>query len=254
MDDPSQVNTGDVLLFSGNNPTSIVIKFLTSSIWNHAGIGVRLNKEGKPSFNVKDELYVFDINSASRFDPILQKEIEGASLCTYNWLKGMYNFVAVRHLDNKYRTAKMLEKMRLFLRDHYQTHFASGYQSAFKIGMAFPILGATREMFCTELVTKFYVDYLFPIVESSFENRKLKEGKTLIARCKLLFGSEAPKSYRHFIPENFTFSKTPESSIFPEKEKIIFKDYSNALTVLGQPFFIVILFAIILLMLLPQIK
>ena len=83
MNSPSDasIKTGDVLLFSNNSPTGILMRTVTSTDWNHGGIAVRLLRKPNGKITVTTDetgdLTVFEINTFPRFDLFSGKNVIG---------------------------------------------------------------------------------------------------------------------------------------------------------------------------------
>jgi hypothetical protein len=87
-----KIRTGDIILFSGNNAISHVIKLLTQSKWSHIGMALRLPE--------LDTIFLWEASSLLNLqDAIEGKAFRGVKLVPIrDRLKEFNGVVAIRHL------------------------------------------------------------------------------------------------------------------------------------------------------------
>ena len=157
------VRTGDTLLFSNNSPTGFLLRIATRSSWSHVGVAVRVlkheNEDGlRISLDTQGELCILEISTYSRYDIFTDRETVGAALTPFDLIKSQHNIIGVRRLKEKYRTQEFAEQILPFLRRYSSCQFTSYPLEFVQVWTGLPFLGKYRndELFCTELVVKFY--------------------------------------------------------------------------------------------------
>lgn len=235
MDSLSKVKTGDTLFFSNNTATGFILKTGTSSLWNHVGIAVRL-LNGKVSTDYRGNLYVYDINSGTRYDPIFKKEVTGASFVSIETMKKKYNLISYRSIiDNLRSNENFIEKVNTFVTDNLGCKFTSGLFAFISAWWNFDCLFQTqnssdkKDKFCTQLVIDFYM-YCF---DTTIDN---------------LFTSNAPSESRLFSPELMSISDAP---CYENHITNVYKTPCDLLTIILLPVIFVLLLLLVLWYLLP---
>lgn len=155
------VRTGDTLLFANNSPTGFLLRIATRSSWSHVGVAVRIIKSEdglKVSLDEKGELYVLEISTYSRYDIFSNRETVGAALTSFDVIKSQHNIIGVRRLKQQYRTDEFAAQILPFLQRYSNCQFTSYPLEFVQVWSGLPFLGKYREdeLFCTELVVKFY--------------------------------------------------------------------------------------------------
>lgn len=228
LDERNKILTGDVLLFSGNTTTAFLIKFFSSSDYNHMGIAIRLNKK-KKIVKKGGKLYVLEINAHERYDVIQGKYVKGIALTDYDDLIKNYNDICVRHIDRRYINKNFCVKARKFINTHTHIKYSSTLGPIVGVWLGCPITGIERgenEMFCTEMAAYFYSD---------------------VCGC-LPTIDKPPILYK---PDDFTASYSP---LFVGKEYSVYKDYSDASVTLIIPLIVGVFFTVFISMLFPRKK
>lgn len=150
----SQLKTGDIILFSGTQGFSSVIKFFTRSPWSHIGIVCVLKKW--------DMVAVWESTTEAQFDMATRRVTTGVQLNPLSTrLRAFKGEMAVRQLQGVELTEeeiKTLIQLRKELKGRaYETNKFSLLQSAYD-GVA--RIGAAQEdlssLFCSELVAEAY--------------------------------------------------------------------------------------------------
>ena len=116
MDNPDlkSIQTGDLLLFSNWSHSGLGVRLATASSWNHIGIAVWIRSRKTfellpghdttlmlPIGQVNDnpvELYVFETNNNSVYDPLTSRISDGSRLVALSTLLGKYTHIAWRPL------------------------------------------------------------------------------------------------------------------------------------------------------------
>jgi hypothetical protein len=131
------VKTGDIILCSNNTSTAFILKTFTCSDWNHVGIAIRV-KNKKITFDEGD-LHVLEINTEPRMDILTGKLEHGIGLTSFEYCKNLYNKIAIRRMDDKYRTEEFLRRTIQFVEQYRGITFSSSvkpFLSVF-IGVSF---------------------------------------------------------------------------------------------------------------------
>ncbi len=227
LDDRKKIRTGDVLLFSGNTTTAFLIKFFSSSNYNHMGIAIRLDKNDKVTNEQSGTLYVLEINAIERYDVLRNKYVKGIALTCYDDLISNYNDIHVRHINVIYVNKKFCKKAQKFIEQHQDIGYSSTLGPIIGVWIGCPISGIQREkdeMFCSEMVAYFYLDVcgVFPTIE---------------------------KPARLYKPDDFIY---PNTGIFTREEYSIYSDYADASVSLIIPLIVGLWFAVLVSMLFPR--
>lgn len=235
MNSLSDVKTGDTLFFSNNTATGFILKTGTSSLWNHVGLAVRILNE-KITRDDKGELYVFDINSGTRYDPIFKKQVTGASFVSIQKMKKKYNLISYRSLiDNLRQREDFLDKVEKFINENLGCKFTSGFipfvSAWFNLDCDFGFIASKSEnhKFCTQLVIDFYT-YCFDTTIND------------------LFTKECPSESRLFSPELMSNTKAP---CYQNKITNVYKSSCDLLTIILLPIIFVVLLIVFLWYILP---
>lgn len=241
------IKTGDAIMFSGNSPTSFLLRTFVSSPWNHSGIAIRFVQEDDRfviSLNEKGKLYIFETNSGERFDEIYNENIIGAGFSNADWVFSKYNKIAVRRLDDKFRTDNFKILIDKFVQKYRGKKFPSTSLPFISAWLGIP-LGETDDMFCSELMAHFYIDCVgaqYPdILKIPFDN-------TLSS----LFGMNAPYSEKLFTPGHYSKDNTPHANIFTSNDEIVYTQYADIIYVILQPLLIILFIMLIIWMSLPK--
>jgi hypothetical protein len=233
LDHRDKVQTGDVLIFSGNTASAFLVKMFTSSEYNHVGVGIWLDSNNRISFFEEDkeenyELYVMEINVFERYDILTKKCVKGFALTRFSDLVKFYNRVNVRNVDPKYRPKKYHKKVKKFIQEHMGVQYCSNLGPIMSVWIGCPFTGLTpkdNEMFCCEIVVKFYIEIFsrFPVE------------------------TKPAALYR---PEDFV--TIHDKSIFMNAEYPVYIDYADYSVALILPLIVGVFFAVFVSMMLPR--
>tara|TARA_R100000750_G_scaffold62756_1_gene57831 strand:+ start:245 stop:949 length:705 start_codon:yes stop_codon:yes gene_type:complete len=161
LDNRNKIRTGDVLLFSGSTTTAFLIKFFSSSKYNHMGIAVRLDENKRVTLSHTGKLHVLEINAISRYNVMTDKYTKGLALTDYDDIIKNYNDIYVRHMDRAYVRKNFCQKIEIFLKEHANVNYSSTLGPIIGVWLGCPLFGIKREkdeMFCSELSAYFYLD------------------------------------------------------------------------------------------------
>lgn len=243
------VRTADSLVFSGNSPTAVLLKTFVGSQWNHCSIAVRFKIiKGKYEISLSgndSELYILEINSGIRWDPILNKNVTGCGFTKFDSISHKYNQVACRKLHDSFRTPQLSEHIMAFAIKYSGTAFTSNsinYISAW-LGIPFSENHTEKKsMFCSELQAHLYVYCV--------GNNQYKEvtGHEYDGKLTTLFGKEAPLTENLYTPGHFAKELTPYAPIFDGPERIVYQAYGDIGYVLLQPLLLGLIFMLIMYM------
>jgi hypothetical protein len=249
----SNIKTGDTLFFSNNTATAFILKSGTSSLWNHVGLAIRvksIQSDGKFTISTNNEgkLYVFDINSGSRYDPIFKERIEGASFVTMAKMMRKYNIIAYRSIIDSFRhEPKFEEKVISYITTNLGCKFTSGLRAfigawwnmdcLFKVNYNNDESNEPTEVnevnqsskFCTQLVIDFYTHCFDHDLNSLFTN-------------------QCPDESKLFSPELMSSVACP---CYENKITTVYESYCDLITVILLPVIIILLFIVLLWYFLP---
>lgn len=243
------VKTGDVLLFSGNNPTGFLLRTFVSSEWNHTGIAVRFitDRDNNKTISLTEEgdLYVLETNTWTRRDAITGEDVLGAGFSKAEWAFQRYNRIAARRLHDVFRTQELAD-MTLDFADKYRgKRFPSSTLPFIGVWLGIPLVEKTNgEMFCSELQAHYYAHCIGPQYERL-------TGFPFNGSLAQLFGTGAPYSENMYTPGHYTTNNTPNASIFSGNETIIYTTNDPLLYVILQPFLLILLIVILIWYTLP---
>lgn len=258
MDKQHTIKTGDVVMFSGNTPTSFLLRTFVSSQWNHSGIAVRFIKvtdtsmpEGfrrDISLTEEGDLYILETNSGVRKDEIFGKNIIGAGFSNADWVFHKYNKIAVRRLHDIFRTPKLAELTIDFANKNLGNRFPSSSLPFISVWLGIPLAEKNPErieMFCSELMAHYYAHCVGPQYESII-------GTNYDGKLSTLFGNNSPKSEDMFTPGHYAWERTPNAPIFNGKEEEVYTKNADIIYVILQPFLIILMIGLIIWMTLPK--
>jgi hypothetical protein len=234
--DISEVRTGDVLLFSSNTSTGFVLKTFTSSMWNHAGIAVRISDSDQVTTDGSGKLYVLEINTWERTDAITGDKVKGAAYSDYDWVKTRYNLISFRRMNDKYRTEAFVDKLRRVVDATRGCKFTQDISPFISVWLGVQLDGDHRlprsrphTMFCSEYMAYIYCECL-ELGDNSMAD---------------IFGYDGPHIPSLCSPKHYSSSVTPNSKIFQCKDVVIHRFYSSPESVL-TPILVITFFFIAL--------
>lgn len=247
------VKTGDVLLFSGNSPTSFLLRTFVSSEWNHSGIAVRfvtdpITNKKIISLTEEGELYILETNSGIRKDDIFGGNVIGAGFSPSQWVFNKYNKIAVRRLRNVFRTKELSQLTMDFAIKNKGKRFPGSSLPFISVWLGISLTTKeeyTNEMFCSELMAYYYPYCIGPQYEKI-------TGMSFDGKLSTLFGSGAPNNEEMFTPGHYTTGHTPNASIFLPQEEIIMITYADLLYIILQPLIIILFIILLIWMSLPK--
>jgi hypothetical protein len=257
MNNQHSIKTGDVLLFSGNAPGGFLVRTFVSSMWNHVGIAVRVLKLPDPnnmqkfiykiSLTEEGELYVYETNTYSRLDDILGDETTGPGFTHYNFIFSKYNRVAVRKLNDVFRTEKFASLIWEFAEfKKYNKFPKSGLPFlAVWLGISLKDNNLDDDMFCSELTAFFYL-YCVGKQYEEVTNTKFD------GQLKTLFGSDSPTTGDKFTPGHYAANHTPNACIFFDSETDVYTNYADFWSTIICPIIFAIILIVIVFLTLPN--
>lgn len=241
MDD---IHTGDLLLFSNNSSTGFLLKTFTSSVWNHAGVAVRL-LDNKISSTNEGELYILEVNTCDRFDIISNSIIKGVTISEFDWVAKSYNMIAYRRLNRKLITSKFANKVAKFIKKYHRRPFPKSSMVFLGVWLGLNLAKddeSRGDIFCSELVAHFYNQCLDVDIDDN----------NVADRLRNIFGSSSPVMFQMYSPVGFTAEKIPEARIFESEELPVHRVKSSPQNVLTQPIIITLAVLTIIGMTLPK--
>lgn len=248
----NEAETGDIIMFGGNTPTGFLLKFSTSSKWNHSGIAFRFNYINGKYILSKDKsgkLFIFETNTGERFDYINNKNMRGAAFSQFDKIYPNYNKFCIRKIKDEVKTEEFYKKSLEFTEKYLGIEFPSQITPFLSIwsGYDFNQDDNNKTMFCSQLMAEYY-KYCF---ENNIKNKIDDDNINIL---EILFGSENFNKSNMIKPDDFSLQKSPNSAIFSDSENEILLQEGDILFVIFQAFIIIIFIIVILLMILPDFK
>lgn len=204
--------TGDAVICCSNTSTGLGLRTLTSSMWNHAGIVVRINKDGSISGDHTGELHVLEINTWAREDAVTGEMVLGAGYSRFDWMSERYNIVAIRPMKSIHRTRRFLSMIPDFVDKHRGVKFTTNAKPFVSAFIGIPLdsdeIKNLESMFCSEFMAHFY---------TTCTGISLDE----------IFGEEGPELPELVIPEDFSYTGSPNSGLFEPRNVTIYVDHSD---------------------------
>lgn len=159
--DFSQVDTGDILLFSNLAEYAVGIQLATGSKWNHAGIAIWVDRDLIFKFGVKAKLVnektkilcVLESNYDTKFDIYTQKETDGARLTPIDAFMKRHTLIACRKI-NVIRDDDFYAKTGSFMEKYSGTPYRRNF---FRISLGYAGISTfnKKDTICSELCAKY---------------------------------------------------------------------------------------------------
>jgi hypothetical protein len=267
------IRTGDVILFSGNTPTSFLLRTFVSSEWNHAGIAVRFHNK-HISLTEQGTLYILETNSSTRWDEIVQQDIVGAGFTRADIVFNKYNKIAVRRLHEVFRTQELITLTEQFMEQYRGNRFPSTFLPFIGVWLGIPLADGTygtdemiesgllyehpnesiralecpasrKEMFCSELIAHYY-RYCVGAQYSRLT------GLPYDGKLSTLFGSGMSELAEMYAPGHYSHVITPNASIFHRELEIIHVAHADMWYVILQPLLLILVILLGIWMVLPK--
>lgn len=158
--DFSQVETGDILLFSGYSELSVGVHLATTSRWNHAGIAVWLNKDLCSKLNITTNLVgennkilcILESNNDLSFDMYTQSIMNAAGLMSMEPQIKKSSLIACRKISVT-RDDNFYDKTVEFIKKCSRKKYRESYVDV-SLGWL-GILGVTNDTICSELCARY---------------------------------------------------------------------------------------------------
>lgn len=236
----TDIDTGDIVLTSNNTSTGFLLRTATSSMFNHAGVAIRIDKDDKVTLDKSGKLYILEINTDSRRDYITGKYKAGFGLSDVNWCFSRYNIVKIRKLHAKLRNQTLVEQTEEFIKKYADWQFPKSFLPFISVFIGVPFDmnkvpdKTNKEMFCTELVVKYYEECVGPQFE-------MFTGVPYSGNLKDIFGKGSSNRCDMYTPEHLASSLTPYSPILEDHEIVVFKEEADCAVVLAQPIILILI-------------
>lgn len=243
--DTRDIRTGDVLLFSSNTGTAFVVRFCTSTEWNHVAVAVRINSNKQITIDGTGELYVLEINTFSRLDAITGKMQIGAAYSEFQWVAERYNRVAVRPMRDKYRTHILTDHIPQFYKKYSGSKFTEMPVDYIRAGLDIHN-GTEKEhkntdsMFCSEYVARFYLECVLPSVN-------YVDGILYDSYLDVLFGEKCPHVPELYIPAHYSLDYCRNCLVLEDKIYNAYIQYENWFIVILVPLIMAIAVIVLIL-------
>lgn len=241
----NDIRTGDVLLFSSNTGTAFIVRFCTSTEWNHVAVAVRINSKKQITIDETGELYVLEINTFPRKDAISGEMRIGAAYSEFQWVAERYNRVTVRPMRDKYRTSVFARHIPTFYNKYNESKFSEVPADYIRAGCTISNgiekdHKNTASMFCSEYVARFYLECVLPSVN-------YVEGTLYDSYLDIMFGEGCPHIPELYIPAHYSLDFSRSCLVLQDRIYNAYIQYENWFVVIVVPLAMAI--AVILLIL-----
>lgn len=245
------IKTGDIILCLSNTATAQIIRILNKEEFNHIGIAILFDKNGKISLTNVGKLYILEINTWERTDVITGQKCIGAAYSDFDWFKKRYNLLSVRRLHDRYRIPALARRITKFVEKYRGYEFTTNFSDIFSMATGFPLDGTVKknkQMLCSELTAHFLMECvgtLLPRVDKIGFHGSINE----------LLGDEGPHFPSLTMPGHYSYYTTPNAKIFQDKpEDVIYVKEANVGAVLISILIIVLFLAVLLAIFLSNIR
>lgn len=231
--------TGDIVLHSNNTSTGFLLRAATSSMYNHASIALRVNEEGKLVLDNSGKLYLLEINTDNRYDPLLGEYCTGMGVSEAEWCFARYNTNMIRKLHDRFRNEKLLKLTEKFILTYRGWQFTKSFLPFISVFIGVPFDNrsqpdkSNKQIFCTELVVKYFEEAVAP----QFVDFTGIEYK---GDLEEIFGKGSSKRCDLYSPETLSSRLTPYSPVLANHEIMIQKEEADGGVVLYQPVIIIL--------------
>lgn len=181
------------MLFGTNKRSGFIVRLGTCSKFTHVGIAVWV--DNKQITLDRGQLFVFEMNKRRRFDILLEEEIDGAGLTSYDEIESFYSEISYRPLK-EHNIGNFLLRTTEYIKSIQNYPFDSDIISFVNVWLQVDLKskpGFKPKFICSELVYDYY--------EAIYQKPHL-------------FGPEAPWLVNHYSPEIMTPERTPNTLIF----------------------------------------
>jgi len=216
----NDIYTGDLLLYQSNEPSSIMQRLFTKSMWNHVGIAVRLKDPNDYTSIISGNegfLCTMDFINIITPDVITRTMTDGFIIVPLGVMRIRYSRIAVRPILEKYRdyyiVSKILHHVEKFKQDKFVTN---------PLTILGPVLGTSLK---TERYSSFCSENVGYFLTSMGEDIHIKN-----------LGLLAP---RDFIPDILFLNKY-------QHHLLIYQEVDNTLSSIISPIIIITLFFLII--------
>ena len=238
-DNYNNVLTGDIILVSNNTSTGFLLRTATSSMYNHAGVAIRINDKKEIVLDNSGKLCILEINTEGRYDCLRDEYVKGSAVSDAKWCFKRYNIVMVRKLKPIFRNNELINRTYDFINKYQGWKFTKSFIPFISVWLGVPFdnkkkpCEKNKQLFCTQLVVKYYEECIAPQFDR-FTGVKYQ------GNLFEIFGEGAPNRSDMYTPEHLSSTLTGNSQIFDIKEVMIHKERADGCVVLYQPVIIIL--------------
>lgn len=254
MDFP-EIKSGDILFFSNNTPTGIILRTSTSTFYSHTGIAIRILKNGK-SWNISKTsdgiLCVMEINANPRKCVATGIDKSGFGFSPLDWVLNKQTVVGVRKMKEKYRTKSFCKNSKGFAKLFADAKFPNHFSPFLNVWVGYPLTSTgiheeaeKLEIFCSEMMAYFYIYVFLP-----FDFKKYKDNN-FATPLTFILGKKCPHLPELIAPKHFEPHNSIDSQCFESKIEIIWRQVDSAGSILIVPAVITLGLCAIIFMSLP---
>lgn len=257
-----EIKSGDLLFFSNNTPTGIILRTSTSTLWSHTGIAIRIKRRKRRDRKKRDKwevsvdhtgiLCVMEINANPRIDMTTGKFKAGFGFSSIDWVLKNQTVAGVRRMKDKFRTQRFAENTKRFARVFDRVKFPDYFSPFLNVWIGYPLTGTgireskgDIELFCSEMMAYFYIYVFLP-----FNFNNYNKDNFAIPLINIL-GDNCPHLPELIAPKHFEPHHSPKSSLFEHEIRIAYVKNDNVSTILLAPAVITLGICTILFLTLP---
>ncbi len=178
LDDYSNIKTGDILVFSGTENTSIFIKLGTQCVYNHIGIALWLKtnenysvlSENEGDIKIEEfhdnsdgsDLFIFESSEGISYDILTQKTKFGCRIVRLKDTIKFYDKIAVRKL-NIQKSDFFYNTLNNFINEYKDIDYDRSPFNLMLAPLGLSVGSSEKNTFCSELAAEYmYRLELFP--------------------------------------------------------------------------------------------
>lgn len=263
------IRSGDVLLFTNNTHSGLLLRMACSSFWTHTGIAMRIKKRRDGGLKIttdgSGDVYVMEIDSKPRFELFTSSLKSGFGLTPIKHLSETQTIMAVRRLKDDFRTPEFEEVTLQFIEKYINAEFPKSYKPFLGVWLEVPVAGTGMryqednvEFFCSEMMAYYYL-HLYVNIKGITSNETFLK-KDLYSHentgessyfMERIFGPNAPITPEFIAPHHFDSSITPQAPLFDQDIRIVHRCNESLARVLAMPLLLTLAIVFIIWLTLP---
>lgn len=281
-----EIRSGDVLLFTNNTHSGLLLRVACSSFWTHTGIALRIktsrNGQLKITTDGSGEVYVMEIDSKPRYELYTQSLKSGFGITPIKHLSVTQTIMAVRRMKDEFRTEEFSDLTFQFIEKYINAEFPKNFKPFLGVWLEIPLAGMGMryqndnvEFFCSEMMAYYYL-YLYTNVRGVTSNQTFLK-KDLYAKevfdkgskrpmdrethreeldqsyfMARIFGPDAPNNPEFIAPHHFDTLITPHAPMFELDIKILHRCNETVSKAIALPLVLTIAIVFLIWLSLPD--